>query len=81
MKRSPACGHSEKLALAFGLISTSPGSPLRVIKNLRMCGDGHSPTKYVSKAEKREREREIIMIDNYRFHHFVDGASSCGDYW
>lgn len=81
MKRIPACGHSEKLALAFGLISTSPGSPLRVIKNLRMCGDGHSPTKYVSKAEKREREREIIMIDNYRFHHFVDGACSCGDYW
>ncbi|KAH9741771.1 pentatricopeptide repeat-containing protein [Citrus sinensis] len=81
MKRIPACGHSEKLALAFGLISTSPGSPLRVIKNLRMCGDCHSPTKYVSKAEKREREREIIMIDNYRFHHFVDGACSCGDYW
>ena len=79
MKRSPACGHSEKLALAFGLISTSPGSPLRVIKNLRMCGDCHSATKYVSKAEKRERE--IIMIDHYRFHHFVDGVCSCGDYW
>ncbi|KAK9221261.1 hypothetical protein WN944_009687 [Citrus x changshan-huyou] len=79
MKRSPACGHSEKLALAFGLISTSPGSPLRVIKNLRMCGDCHSATKYVSKAEKRERE--IIMIDHYRFHHFVDGVCSRGDHW
>ncbi|KAJ4724468.1 Pentatricopeptide repeat [Melia azedarach] len=76
-KEFSLCGHSEKLALAFGLISTLPGKPLRVIKNLRMCGDCHSATKYISKVEKRE----IIMRDNYRFHHFVDGVCSCGDYW
>ncbi|KAK1436613.1 hypothetical protein QVD17_02395 [Tagetes erecta] len=70
------CGHSEKLALAFGLISTS-ATPLRIIKNLRVCGDCHSAMKYISAVENRE----IIMRDNYRFHHFVDGVCSCGDYW
>ncbi|KAL6342745.1 hypothetical protein AAG906_016579 [Vitis piasezkii] len=28
--------HSEKLALAFGLISTAPGSTIRIVKNLRV---------------------------------------------
>lgn len=76
-KEFSLCGHSEKLALAFGLISTAKGSPLRIIKNLRICGDCHSATKYISKLE----DREIIMRDNYRFHHFVNGGCSCGDYW
>ncbi|KAF3453123.1 hypothetical protein FNV43_RR03557 [Rhamnella rubrinervis] len=71
------CGHSEKLALTFGLISTPAGSPLRIIKNLRICGDCHTATKYISKVEGSE----IITRDNYRFHHFVQGVCSCGDYW
>ncbi|KAL4203367.1 hypothetical protein AMTRI_Chr01g103630 [Amborella trichopoda] len=76
-KEYSLCCHSEKMAIAFGLISTSCGTPLRIIKNLRVCGDCHSATKFISKAEGRE----IIMRDSYRFHHFVDGACSCGDYW
>lgn len=76
-KEYSLCGHSEKLAVAFGLISTLPGTPLRIIKNLRVCGDCHSATKYISKVAGRE----IIMRDSYRFHHFVDGVCSCGDYW
>ena len=76
-KEFSLCGHSEKMALAFGLISTPGGTPLRIIKNLRVCGDCHSATKFISKVEKRE----IIMRDNYRFHHFIDGVCSCGDYW
>ncbi|XP_071706936.1 pentatricopeptide repeat-containing protein CRR2, chloroplastic-like [Rutidosis leptorrhynchoides] len=76
-KEMVLCGHSEKLALAFGLISTSRSTPLRIIKNLRVCGDCHSAIKYISMVEKRE----IIMRDNYRFHHFVNGVCSCGDYW
>lgn len=76
-KEFSLCGHSEKLALAFGLISTQSGTPLRIIKNLRICGDCHSAIKYISKLENRE----IIMRDNYRFHKFVDGVCSCGDYW
>ncbi|OVA06991.1 Pentatricopeptide repeat [Macleaya cordata] len=76
-KEFSLCGHSEKLAIAFGLISTPVGTPLRIIKNLRVCGDCHSATKFISKVTNRE----IIMRDSYRFHHFVDGVCSCGDYW
>ncbi|XP_043720147.1 pentatricopeptide repeat-containing protein At1g20230-like [Telopea speciosissima] len=76
-KEYSLCGHSEKLAIAFGLISTQPGIPLRIIKNLRVCGDCHSATKFISKVTGRE----IIMRDCYRFHHFVNGVCTCGDYW
>lgn len=76
-KELSLCGHSEKLALAFGLISTPARAPLRIIKNLRICGDCHNAAKYISEVE----QREIIMRDNYRFHHFSQGVCSCGDYW
>jgi pentatricopeptide repeat protein len=69
--------HSEKLALAFGLINTCDGTPLRIMKNLRVCGDCHSAIKFISKAVKRE----IFLRDNHRFHHFKDGLCSCRDYW
>jgi pentatricopeptide repeat protein len=71
------CGHSEKLAIIFGLINTCPGTPLRIIKNLRVCGDCHSATKVISKIVGRE----ITVRDANRFHHFKDGLCSCGDYW
>eukprot|EP01018_Ginkgo_biloba_P003193 Gb_13221 [translate_table: standard] len=69
--------HSEKLAIAFGLISTSPGTTIRIIKNLRVCGDCHLATKYISKIVMRE----IVVRDANRYHHFKDGQCSCGDYW
>uniref|UniRef100_A0A0D9VZG7 DYW domain-containing protein n=1 Tax=Leersia perrieri TaxID=77586 RepID=A0A0D9VZG7_9ORYZ len=69
--------HSERLAIAFGLVSTPPGTPLRVIKNLRICGDCHNAVKLIAKVTGRE----IVVRDNKRFHHFKDGACSCGDYW
>eukprot|EP01018_Ginkgo_biloba_P032700 Gb_11667 [translate_table: standard] len=69
--------HSEKLAIAFGLINTTPGTPLQITKNLRVCGDCHTATKFISKIVRRE----IIMRDANRFHHFKDGLCSCGDYW
>eukprot|EP01018_Ginkgo_biloba_P006943 Gb_37396 [translate_table: standard] len=69
--------HSEKLAIAFGLISTPPGTIIRVAKNLRVCGDCHTAIKFVSKVV----DREIVVRDNHRFHHFKDGHCSCGDYW
>lgn len=69
--------HSERLAIAFGIISTSPRSPIRIFKNLRVCGDCHNATKYISKIT----EREIIVRDSNRFHQFKDGICSCGDYW
>eukprot|EP00253_Pinus_taeda_P000868 PITA_00868 len=69
--------HSEKLAIAFGLLSTSPGTPIRITKNLRVCGDCHIATKYISKIVKRE----IIVRDANRFHVVKEGLCSCGDYW
>ncbi|KAL5219362.1 hypothetical protein ABZP36_020046 [Zizania latifolia] len=69
--------HSERLAIAFGLVSTPPGTLLRVIKNLRICGDCHNAVKLIAKVTGRE----IVVRDNKRFHHFKDGACSCGDYW
>lgn len=69
--------HSEKLAIAFGLIKLPPGIPIRVFKNLRVCRDCHVATKYISAIEGRE----IIVRDTTRFHHFKDGVCSCGDYW
>ncbi|KAF5470094.1 hypothetical protein F2P56_010637 [Juglans regia] len=69
--------HSEKLAIAFGLISTSSKDVIRVVKNLRVCGDCHEAIKLISKFTGRE----IIVRDNNRFHSFFDGSCSCRDYW
>ncbi|EXC20588.1 hypothetical protein L484_027143 [Morus notabilis] len=69
--------HSERLAIAFGIISTPPKTTIRIFKNLRVCGDCHNATKYISTIS----EREIIVRDSNRFHHFKDGTCSCGDYW
>eukprot|EP01018_Ginkgo_biloba_P019499 Gb_13599 [translate_table: standard] len=69
--------HSEKLAIAFGLINTISGTPLQIIKNLRVCGDCHTAIKFISKIV----EREIVVRDTNRFHHFKGGLCSCGDYW
>ncbi|KAL9326062.1 hypothetical protein ACSQ67_006707 [Phaseolus vulgaris] len=69
--------HSEKLAIAFGLITTEPGTEIRIIKNLRVCLDCHTATKFISKIT----ERVIVVRDANRFHHFKDGSCSCGDYW
>lgn len=76
LETSTSC-HSEKLAIAFGLARTSKGTPIRIVKNLRVCRDCHSFTKHVSKAFNRE----IIVRDRVRFHHFKDGFCSCKDYW
>ncbi|XVF21126.1 hypothetical protein REPUB_Repub12eG0063800 [Reevesia pubescens] len=34
--------HSERLAIAFGLINIKAGCPIRIMKNLRVCNDCHS---------------------------------------
>ncbi|XP_058002641.1 pentatricopeptide repeat-containing protein At3g49170, chloroplastic-like [Hevea brasiliensis] len=69
--------HSEKIAVAFGFISTSKSKPVRVFKNLRVCGDCHTAFKYFSIV----KGREIVVRDSNRFHHFKDGKCSCNDYW
>ncbi|PON78028.1 DYW domain containing protein [Parasponia andersonii] len=58
--------HSERLAIAFGLIATPAGAPIRITKNLRVCGDCHTFSKFVSAIT----QRVIIVRDSNRFHHF-----------
>ncbi|KAF5189004.1 Pentatricopeptide repeat-containing protein [Thalictrum thalictroides] len=70
-------GHSEKLALAFGLINSGKGETIRITKNLRLCEDCHSVTKFISKFTNRE----ILVRDVNRIHCFREGFCSCGDYW
>ncbi|CAJ1934231.1 unnamed protein product [Sphenostylis stenocarpa] len=69
--------HSEKLAVAYGLIKTGDGTPIQVIKNLRICVDCHLVIKIISIVYKRE----IIVRDRARFHRFKEGVCSCRDYW
>eukprot|EP01018_Ginkgo_biloba_P013194 Gb_32453 [translate_table: standard] len=76
-KEQILCHHSEKLAIAFGLINTPSGTTIRIIKNLRVCSDCHLATKFISKIVGRE----IVVRDANRYHQFKDGQCSCGDYW
>ncbi|MCO5584672.1 hypothetical protein L7F22_038603 [Adiantum nelumboides] len=74
-KEELLCGHSEKLAIAFGLISTAQETTIRVAKNLRVCTECHNAVKLISKMELRE----IIITDAYRIHQFKDGVCCCKD--
>lgn len=76
-KETALSKHSEKLAIAFGLMNTPPGTPIRIVKNLRVCSDCHQATKFISKVY----DREIIVRDRIRYHHFQYGICSCKDYW
>lgn len=76
-KEQALFSHSEKLAVCFGLISTKPGMPLYIFKNLRICRDCHSAMKIVSSVY----DREIVIRDRSRFHCFKHGSCSCSDYW
>ncbi|ESQ39791.1 hypothetical protein EUTSA_v10000805mg [Eutrema salsugineum] len=69
--------HSERLAIAFGLVNTVEGSTVTVMKNLRVCEDCHAVIKLISGVVGRE----IVLRDSSRFHHFKGGACSCGDHW
>ncbi|XP_031493283.1 pentatricopeptide repeat-containing protein At4g21065-like [Nymphaea colorata] len=69
--------HSEKIAVAFGLISTSKSHAIKIMKNLRICIDCHTAMKFISLVYGRR----IVIRDNKRFHHFEEGRCSCKDYW
>lgn len=69
------CGHSERQAIAFGLINTVPGMPIWVTKNLYMCQSCHDTVKFISKVVRRE----ISVRDAEKFHHFKGGSCSCMD--
>ncbi|TYH22788.1 hypothetical protein ES288_A04G157700v1 [Gossypium darwinii] len=76
-KEEALLAHSERLALANGLLTSPARGQIRIIKNLRVCGDCHAAFKIMSKIVGRE----IIMRDAKRFHHFSEGLCSCRDFW
>ncbi|CAN8287862.1 unnamed protein product [Cochlearia groenlandica] len=76
-KEGALCMHSEKAAIAFGMMSLKKDVPIRIVKNLRVCGDCHEVSLMISKIF----EREIIVRDRNRFHHFKDGHCSCNGFW
>ncbi|KAK6144224.1 hypothetical protein DH2020_021044 [Rehmannia glutinosa] len=76
-KRELLKHHSEKLAFTFGLMCLPSYAPIRIMKNLRICGDCHEFMKVASTVTGRE----IIVRDNNRFHHFREGYCSCGEFW
>ncbi|KAL3499793.1 hypothetical protein ACH5RR_038886 [Cinchona calisaya] len=69
--------HSEKLAVAFGLLNLNEKKVIFVTKNLRVCGDCHTALKFITIITKRQ----ITLRDTVRFHHFWNGKCSCGDFW
>ncbi|XP_044977422.1 pentatricopeptide repeat-containing protein At2g02980, chloroplastic-like [Hordeum vulgare subsp. vulgare] len=76
-KEIALCEHSERLAIAYGLLRTKAPHVIRVVKNLRFCPDCHEVTKIISKSY----DREIIVRDRVRFHRFIGGSCSCKDFW
>ncbi|XP_022930461.1 pentatricopeptide repeat-containing protein At4g15720 [Cucurbita moschata] len=69
--------HSERLALGFCLISIPEGLTIRMMKNLRMCSDCHEAFKLISEIV----ERDFVVRDVNRFHHFKTGYCTCNDFW
>ncbi|THU62081.1 hypothetical protein C4D60_Mb01t01400 [Musa balbisiana] len=67
--------HSEKMAIAFGIMKLPSNLPIHVLKNLRVCEDCHSAIKLISKIWNRY----IVVRDRSRFHHFRDAHCSCND--
>ncbi|KAM7517803.1 hypothetical protein LguiB_016765 [Lonicera macranthoides] len=76
-KENALCLHSERLAIAYGLLRLPKESTIRIVKNLRVCIDCHSAIKLISAIYKRD----IIVRDRVRFHHFSEEKCSCNDYW
>ncbi|KVH94751.1 Pentatricopeptide repeat-containing protein [Cynara cardunculus var. scolymus] len=76
-KKEALCEHSERLAIAYGIMKTKAPVVIRVVKNLRVCDDCHEVTKIISAVY----EREIVVRDRVRFHRFVGGSCSCKDIW
>ncbi|KAD7479241.1 hypothetical protein E3N88_02377 [Mikania micrantha] len=74
-KKKILLGHSEKLALAYGLLVDC--GIIRIMKNVRICEDCHVVMCGASKISGRE----IIVRDNTRFHHFCNGVCSCNNFW
>ncbi|GAU18958.1 hypothetical protein TSUD_229480 [Trifolium subterraneum] len=73
--------HSEKMALVFAIMNEASlpggGNVIKIMKNIRICVDCHNFIKLASKLF----QKEIVVRDSNRFHHFKYATCSCNDYW
>ncbi|EFC44372.1 predicted protein [Naegleria gruberi] len=69
--------HAEKTAIAHAFVLNPNRKKILLTINLRVCNDCHNAATYISK----EMNVEIIVRDANRYHHFVNGKCSCGNYW
>ncbi|KNA21103.1 hypothetical protein SOVF_046250 [Spinacia oleracea] len=76
-KELTVSSHSEKLAIAFGVLSTPPCTTIRVANSGRICDDCHNFAKVFSAVYNRK----VIISDPNRIHHFREGKCSCDDCW
>lgn len=75
-EESASVYHSEKLAIAFGLLNTPIVSPILVVKSTTVCRDCHNFIKIITLLTARE----IIVRDSKRLHKFVNGHCTCRDF-
>ena len=76
-KEDSVSKHSEKLAVAFGISRLCKGRVIRIVKNLRICGDCHTVMKLISKVYGLQ----IVVRERSRFHSVNNGSCSCKAYW
>ncbi|XP_027362008.1 pentatricopeptide repeat-containing protein At1g71420 [Abrus precatorius] len=73
--------HSEKMALVFAIMNEGSlpygGNVIKIMKNIRICVDCHNFMKLASYVF----QKEIVVRDSNRFHHFKYATCSCNDYW
>lgn len=73
--------HSEKMALVFAMMNEGSlpcgGNVIKIMKNIRICVDCHNFMKLASSLF----QKEIVVRDSNRFHHFKYAKCSCNDYW
>ncbi|XP_021291797.1 pentatricopeptide repeat-containing protein At5g52850, chloroplastic [Herrania umbratica] len=65
--------HSEKLAVAFGLLNTPSKIPIHIIKNNSICRNCHDFITFVTDLV----DKEIIVREGNRLHSFRKGQCSC----
>ncbi|KAL9327830.1 hypothetical protein ACSQ67_002833 [Phaseolus vulgaris] len=73
--------HSEKMALVFAIMNEGSlpcgEKVIKIMKNIRICVDCHNFMKLASYLF----QKEIVVRDSNRFHHFKYATCSCNDFW
>ncbi|KAG9448894.1 hypothetical protein H6P81_008859 [Aristolochia fimbriata] len=73
--------HSEKLAVAFALISRAAGPSIRIVKNLRICCDCHLFMKYLSSFMRADSSGSVLGKVIFPAENFVDKACTLQATW